>query len=432
MPTIISQPVSVSVRESYTATFSVAVDEFISDPSPYPGPIGYFDFRITYNWEFRTPGIPGWQSANRTITKNTQIPSTWGGPTKDSVFTDSLNLKANQNRNGKFYRCVITYRMRNLGGKTDLSTTTLTSSNATLTVTSRPHLFNLSSFSAIPDSQIVYRNTLVSAANRWNNLVTLPEYFIQQFPTYSGMSLSSYSGGYSSEDWIARCSPVGWIYYPWTTPRSQQFPVFVTGFNLTANTRFFVGSGTSFSAKDWENIMTHELGHALGIGSLTKSGVAQSYVAQGPQGPVTFPSLPRLLNANYPETVSAYNRIADNRPVFTSNIVPVEDAGGSGSSGVHWQNNFTPKHTIISGGQALTRPAFNGIVNELMVKSYGPGNPNNNFITDLSIAQLRDFGYQEVSPGARESGTVIVDSGNIVQTQSQSIYFCGTCCGEFK
>lgn len=431
MPQIItSQPVSISVKETYPAVFSVAVNlpEDVG-PVPLPSPVR-LDARITYEWQIRTPGIPGWQSLNRTVTKNTAIPSTWGGPTVSSVYADSITLKANQNRNGKFIQCVITYRVRVAGSVNNLSITTLRSSNATLTVTTRPHLFNLSSFNLIPDSDITYRNILVSAANRWNNLIKLPEYFIQEFPTYSGMNLVSYSGGYTDNSRVAGCRPIDFIGYPSTG--QQQNPIFISNFALSTNTKYFIGSGTNYSAKDWENVMTHELGHALGIGSLSKYRIVIPYYVQGQYTTGRLPDLPRLSNIDYPQAVNAYNKIANNRPAGIRSSVPVENVGGVGNSGVHWQNNYTPFASIVvpitpTAAEVLPRPDFNGIVNELMVKTYSAGNPNKNFITDLSIGLLKDFGYEEVSPGARESGTVITDNGSIVQPQSISDHFCSTC-----
>lgn len=435
---ITSQPVSISVKETYVATFSVAVN-LPEDVGPVPliSPIA-LDARITYDWQWRVPGVPGWWSANRTITKNTAIPSTWGGLTKDSVYTDSLNLKANQGRSGKYYKCIITYRVRAAGAVNNLSTTILTSTNATLTLSARPHLFNLSTFSIIPDTDIIYRNALVGAANRWNKLVKLPEYFFSKYPNHSGMTLSLYSAVYNTGNWIAQCGPLSGIFANPSPTSSVVPPQFMTHFRLGLNTKYFINSTAEIrrpSSGDWINIMTHELGHALGIGGQTEPYVLVKdlrlsvYVP----GPVELPPvLPRLHTLDFPNTVAGYNRIADHRPLRISSVVPVENVGPSGSSGVHWQNNYTPpasRTVVISADPPavvnFTRPSFNGIVNELMVKNYNPIN----FITDLSIGQLKDFGYEEVSPGARESGVIIVDSGNIIQAQSMSIYdnFCKNC-----
>ncbi len=427
MSQIISQPVSVSVKETYSASFSVAVDEFISDPSPFPGPIGYFDFRITYDWQWRTPGVPGWQSANRTITKNTSIPSTWGGSTRNSVFNDTFAVKATQARNNKLYRCVITYRIRNLGAINNISIRTLTSTSAALTVTLRPHLFNLSSFNIIPD--VPYRNALTSAANRWNNLVKYPQYHLDAFPSYSGVTLSSYSGGYEDADWIASCRVLNVFNYGQplgTAPPG--YPAFTNEFALNFNTKFFVGSGTNVNTEDWINVIAHELGHALGIGIFPDPYMISGYVAATPFGNANFGNLLRLSKDDYPETVKQYNAVAKNLPLLPlRDVIPVEDFGGSARVG-HWQNNYIPPSSIIvAPGISAIRPSFNGIVNELMVGNYLFGNPNKNFISQLSIGQLKDFGYAEVSPGARESGTLVIDSGNIIQPQSVYDNFCKTC-----
>jgi hypothetical protein len=429
MSQIISQPVSVSAKETYSASFSVAVDEFVSNPSPSPGPIGYFDFRITYDWQWRAPGVPGWQSANRTVTKNTSIPSTWGGSTRNSVFNDTFAVKATQARNNKLYRCVITYRIRNLGAINNISIRTLTSTSAALTVTLRPHLFNLSSFNIIPD--VPYRNALTSAANRWNNLVKYPQYHLDAFPSYSGVSLTNYTAIHSTGLTIATCGPLDVFNYgqPSEQPIYPGYPTFSSQFNLDVNTRYFVGSGTNMTANDWINVLTHELGHAIGIGTFTQQYVASGYVVPTPSGNANFGTLRRLSNNEYPETVKQYNAVAQNIPLLPlRTAVPLENVGELERLG-HWQNNYVPPSSInVAAGVVAIRPSFNGIVNELMVAAYTPGNPNKNFISQLSIGQLKDFRYEEVSPGARESGTLIIDSGNIVQNQSLSdTHFCGTC-----
>ena len=429
MSHIISQPVSVSGKETYSANFSVVVHEFVANPSPFPGPIQRYDFRITYDWQWSTPGVAGWQSANRTITKNTLIPSTWGGSNRNSVFNDTFAVKITQARNNKLYRCVITYRMRNLGSFRDISVRTLTSTSATLTVTSRPHLFNLSSFNIITDP--VYRNAAIIGANRWNNLIKHPQYHFNKFPSYSGVTLSSYSGVYEDANWVARSvaldvfnygQPLDEVVYP-------GYPTFSNEFILGVNTKYFIGIGTTHNNEDWIDLMTHELGHALGIGSFTNRYTASGYIVPTPSGNANFGNLLRLSKNDYPETVKQYNAIAKNVPYLPlRDFVPVENAGGAGREG-HWQNNYIPPSSIVvAPGIVARRPSFNGILNDLMVGDYIPGQRNLYFITELSIGQLKDFGYEEVSPGARESGTLIIDSGNIVQNQSLShTYFCGTC-----
>jgi len=135
-------------------------------------------------------------------------------------------------------------------------------------------------------------------------------------------------------------------------------------------------------------------------------------------------SLPRLTRFTHPSTVNSYNRIALNVPL-TRESVPVENVGPIGSSGVHWQNNYVPARSAISGSIEYIRPDYNGIYNELMVKTYR----SDNIITPLSIGYLQDLGYEEVSPGARQPGIITTDNGRtpLINPQSISENFCKTC-----
>lgn len=94
-------------------------------------------------------------------------------------------------------------------------------------------------------------------------------------------------------------------------------------FNLTINTYYYPQSipGTS-----WPSIMTHELGHALGIGTLWGEAVLDSIWLDGTKAVLTQ---------------SAYNINRDK--------IPLEDTGGPGTRGAHWENNSRSEEQTYSG-----------------------------------------------------------------------------------
>jgi len=448
-PTIIAQPPSLSVKLGSTFTLTVGVNQIPpSDPFPAPGPALYYDFRITYDWQYRIAGTPGWISSNRTVTKNTAIPSTWGSSSPNSVFSDSLSLPATAARNGRLFRCIITYRIRYKGSTKDISVTTLTSNNATIIVTNRQHIFNINSFNNIPSNFVTYKNALIAAANRWNNLVRIPDFLIEEYPAYEGVRLVNFSTTSDpAATWIAQTlvHQDAIIYYSWApgVQTTRKPPKFSTKFSLELNSSKFIGLAPSnYTYNDWVNILTHELGHALGIGGLTLPDVRISFTSTDGRCAGTpifnLGDFPRLIPSEYPFAATAYNRIANNRPVGTRHFVPVESTGSAGSALKHWENNYRPRSSVQTCFDAVTpnaafvyyldRPDANGIVNEMMVKTYI--RDNNPIITDLSIGLLRDFGYVEVSPGARESGNIITDNGStpgLINPQSLCDNFCKSC-----
>lgn len=164
-----------------------------------------------------------------------------------------------------------------------------------------------------------------------------------------------------------------------------------------------------YSTADWVNILTHELGHALGIGIFWNPAL-QAYGAVPPTD--NF-----LSGSAYVGCRNAYRSVAANANYVK---IPLESTGSAGTASAHWENDFRPSSATGSGGMSHA-----GLVNELMVGYYSAG--MNSIISDVSIKALVDFGYEEVNPGANE-GVPEIDNGmGMLKQQAGVRLHCG--CG---
>ena len=161
----------------------------------------------------------------------------------------------------------------------------------------------------------------------------------------------------------------------------------------------------SYSSQDWENIITHELGHALGIGLFWSVG----------DGAAAPPSDNFLDGGVYSGCLSGYNPLVGGGRVK----IPLESTGSSGTQSAHWEDDFRPSSAAGSGG--VSHP---GLVNEMMVGYYVAGLDST--ISGVSLGVLSDFGY-EVVPGVGE-GSPRVDSGMGLRKMDNAVRMrCG--CG---
>lgn len=144
-----------------------------------------------------------------------------------------------------------------------------------------------------------------------------------------------------------------------------------------------------YSESDWVNILTHELGHALGIGIYWDSYFSGA----------TPPQDYFLDGTVYTNTQNSYDSITSLSRAKT----PLENSGGVGTQSAHWENNFRPSSDPGTGGVA-----YSGLSNELMVGSIGPGSTR--ILSQLSIQNLVDFGYMEVNPGSSEGSPTTIPS----------------------
>jgi hypothetical protein len=282
----------------------------------------------------------------------------------------------------------------------------------TPTLTSTPSsnnnniLFDKSSWAnVVPQPYLGYLN---QAADRWAQYIrynpSVAAAITSDDPTWNGLKLES-SSDYTEENnsgsgTIAACYIVG----AWDLVLgSASVQLNSTSFGLIINKYY----ENEFSSTDWVNILTHELGHALGIGILWSPSLAAN-------GAVP-PSNNFLSGAAYINCQSAYNTITSNSNYVQ---VPLESTGSSGTASAHWENNYRSSAATGSGGLNHI-----GLVNELMVGYYSAG--MNSIISNVSLKVLVDFGYQEINPGSNEGTPTLDTGGSLVAQQNLIKLNCG-------
>jgi len=115
------------------------------------------------------------------------------------------------------------------------------------------------------------------------------------------------------------------------------------------------------------------------------------------------------LNVNLPSPTPT----PSNFPVGgTRSQIPLEDSGGAGTAGAHWENTY--RSASYRGSNGFSYP---GVSNELMVGTISPG--QSRILSKLSIGALLDFGYIENNPGTSEGNPTIVNSLIISQNISK-------------
>jgi hypothetical protein len=110
----------------------------------------------------------------------------------------------------------------------------------------------------------------------------------------------------------------------------------------------------------WDDIVTHELMHVLGVGSLWNYGanpLVSGFQYIGSNG------------------LAAYRDAKGDQSLM---YIPVEDGGGSGTAGAHWDE------------QALGNELMTGYINDDGVAS----TVNDNYLSEFSVMSLADLGYQ--------------------------------------
>jgi hypothetical protein len=280
---------------------------------------------------------------------------------------------------------------------------------ATPVLTATPNasepLFNKVSFNGIPEPYISYIN---QAVDRWSTYIKFNSgVYANIRSTYDVNFNGIYLLPLVSSDPITPQNPYG-------TPDGltlfndpsdgtiaycgvYEFWDLITNYSsVKFNTlNFYIGINEYYkdlySESDWVSILTHELGHALGIGIYwdpwfdNKGGVS-------PSG--------HFLDGNaYLNAKSGYKNIINNGQNYTK--IPLEDYGSTGTAGGHWENSFRSTSYPNSGG--LSYP---GLQNELMIGYIS----SNLKISKLSIGALVDFGYEEVNPGASEGSINLINS----------------------
>jgi len=247
-------------------------------------------------------------------------------------------------------------------------------------------LFDTSSFvGTVPEPYLTALNAGVSRCSTYIkfNPTIVASIKSQIDSNWNGIRINSYNTINDSESYIAACGVNQYIDIQ--AGGGVKFNTYT--FNLFVNLYY----ATILNPTDWANVMTHELGHALGIGIYW----ATEFQAGGAVPPSDF----FLSSTAYPSAGGAYNSIlGSSRPKIS-----LENEGGGGTASAHWENNF--RSSAAAGSEGFNYP---GLQNELMVGFYSPS--TNFVISDLSMKILVDFGYFEKNPGVNEGVPTLVNS----------------------
>jgi hypothetical protein len=253
-------------------------------------------------------------------------------------------------------------------------------------------LFDTSSWASLPEP---FKSYLDKAANRWMNYIKFNQGVATAINSivinWNGIQLNSYSlFNDISSGVIASCGVYDYVDLQ-TISSGVKFNT--VSFDLNINLAYQGYYGEC----EWVDILTHELGHALGIGIFWDS----SLQSMGAVPPANY-----FLDGNsYINAQDAYNLITG----LSRSKTPLEDAGGSGTASAHWEIQYRDSSFIGSGG-------FNyyGFYNELMIGYYSKGVEFK--LSKLSIKTLVDFGYEEIEIGASEGDPTLVS--NFIRTMT--------------
>jgi hypothetical protein len=286
------------------------------------------------------------------------------------------------------------------------------SANALSAIDSTRTLFNSTSFSVIPQPYLNYVN---QAIQRWSNYIKFnssvydgikQNYINNGYGIFNGINLEA-----SSSPWN---DPEGGLYlYNDPTDNTIAYCGVTSFWNIAQSNDLKINTDTMFlginerwknilSEQEWVDVLTHELGHGLGIGQFWSSG----YSSYGAVPPSNF----FLSGSSYTSCRDGYKKLINNGINYS--LIPLEDQGSSGTASAHFENTF--RSSSYPNGGGLSYP---GLQNELMLGSLVDGGIMR--ISALSIGVLIDFGYEEVNPGNNE-GHIHLNSGGGLLTKTAS------------
>jgi hypothetical protein len=290
-----------------------------------------------------------------------------------------------------------------------------TFSNPSTAVTPLNNLFDKSSWrNVIQEPYLTYLN---KAADRWNKYIRYNSDVkaaiaaLTQFPGFTGLRLEP--GSYdlytnSATTTIAACR-VYWAYNRDVGGGKRWNSI---TFELEVNDFYTSTTDVNrvLSENQWIDAMTHELGHALGIGTFWDSTWA------GAVDPIDH----FLNGTTYSIGQSAYNAITG----LSRSLIPLEDAGSVGTTDGHWEDNFRP--SSAAGSLGVSYP---GVTNELMI---GEINRNGMVLSKLTIKSLVDFGWEEINVDQSEGNPTLSLSASASMLNSDNVVRCGKIRNKFS
>lgn len=216
----------------------------------------------------------------------------------------------------------------------------------------------------IPSSLI---SLLDEAANEWKNIIKFDDDVVKSIreiiPSWNGITISLYEKADYGPGPIAACSVSSTVSLGGNKYNALSF-------NLYINSYYWDNpQNVNFS---WRQVLIHELGHALGVGTLWD----------------TLDNI-WLSGTSYPLSQSSYNSVSNVNRLK----IPLEDIGGGGTAGAHWEDSDRS-----SDGQL-----YPGIIDIMQ------GTINNYPIGPITIGFLKDLGY---------ANTTL--SGNYIMTNSNN------------
>jgi hypothetical protein len=237
------------------------------------------------------------------------------------------------------------------------------------------NLFDYDSFDIVP---LFYRKLLYAAASRWENFIDLNP-IIRNLakekidPNFCGIKLTEYSAAdinLKKLGFWAACSP---LLVAYTNVSKSKFNSLSFKLIINEDIECLWPKFTIL------NILTHELGHALGL--IVKRKRA-------------------LKSSEFPNALEAYKNITG----INSTKLITNKSSSPFSADNHWSpNNIKFKNTI--------QPGFS---NEIMLPTIDANNfLDQKLISLLSIKYLVDYNYIEKNPGSSEGVPAFVSQNNL-------------------
>ena len=171
----------------------------------------------------------------------------------------------------------------------------------------------------------------------------------------------------SNNRFIAKCGPVEYI-------NISNKEKITTAFEITINEAQF----KSFNEQTKQNIILHELGHALGIGIYWSQELTngEHYIKN---------NLLRGTDEGFLNCLNGYRNITNNS---NYNNIPLEDIGGVGTTNGHFEDSTRADNNITYEG--TPNEIMRGFINDVISKTLK--------VTEVSIGALLDFGYERNNP----------------------------------